>query len=470
MFPRLLKDSNLLKPCLVIAALAAFFATAEAAENPSIVQQLADAKKMMAAQNFTHAETTLRSIAASKDFTTLSVDDQRRVLENLVNTAAKLRRQDDTAAALTALVQRWPEQIGELDDHFTLQFLAESHQLSGDKLLPLLQALYDAHWKLKWGIEPSTAWRDLALLLLDKGKLTDAVEVSGHVTDTYVLIAMRADRRFDPVAAAARSQFDIPAAAERELRGLQAMADATPKSLELQSHTIEALGNQLHYGAMLAAADAIVLEATSTNYPDKLYQDYDEQYQWILSDRAAALERFGEWDEAVEVLTNSSKLIGADAGQPLDLASLYCDLGRPKEALSALEQIAADPNAFGGMQVELVRLDAATQLGDAKQVARSLQYLSAHRSDSLSTYESALVLVNQLDKAAELLVTRLHDPRDRLDTLETIQTYVEPPATPRRMELDARWQAVLARPEVQSAANKVGRIDSYHLEPPDIFD
>jgi tetratricopeptide (TPR) repeat protein len=309
---------------------------------------------------------------------------------------------------------------------------------------PCLQALYDAHWKLKWGIEPSTAWRDLALLLLEKGRLTEAVEVAGHVTDTYALIAMRADRRFDPVAAAAPSQFDIPAAAERELRGLQAMADATPNSLELQSHTIEALGNQLHYGAMLAAADAVVLEATSTNYPDKLYQDYDDQYQWILSDRAAALERFGEWDEAVDVLTNSSKLIGADAGQPLDLASLYCDLGRPKEALSALEQIAADPNAFGGMQVELVRLDAATQLGDAKQAARSLQYLAAHRSDSLSTYQSALVLVNQLDKAAELLVTRLHDPSDRLDALETIQTYVEPPATPRRMELDARWQAVIA--------------------------
>jgi hypothetical protein len=460
----------LLKPCLVIAALAAFFVTAEAAENPSIVQQLADAKKMMAAQNFTHAETTLRSIAASKDFTTLSDDDQHRILENLVNTAAKLRRKDDTAAALTTLVQRWPEQIGELDDHFTLQFLAESHQLSGDKLLPLLQALYGAHWKLKWGIEPSTAWRDLALLLLEKGQLTEAVEVSGHVTDTYVLIAMRADRRFDPVAEAAPAQFDITAAAQRELRGLQAMADKTPNSLELQSHTIEALGNQLHYGAMLAAADAVVSEVTATNYPDKLYQDYDEQYQWILSDRAAALERFGEWDEAVNVLTNSSKLIGADAGQPLDLASLYCDLGRPKDALSALGQIAQDPNAFGEMQVELVKLDAATQVGDSKQVTRSLRYLAEHRNDSPSTYQAALVLVNQLDKAAELLVTRLHDPGDRLDALESIQTYVEPPETPRRMELDTRWQAVIGRPEVRSAIDKVGRVESYHLEPPDIFD
>jgi tetratricopeptide (TPR) repeat protein len=392
------------------------------------------------------------------------------VLETLVNTAAKLRRKDDTAAALTMLVQRWPEQIAELDEHFTLQFLAESRQLAGEKRLPLLQALYDAHWKLKWEVEPSTAWRDLAVLLLEKGRLSEAVEVVGHVTDTYVLIAMRADRRFDPVADAAPAQFDIAAAALRELRGLQAKADATPNSLELQSHTIEALGNQLHYGAMLAATDAVVSEVTATNYPDKLYPDYDDQYQWILSDRAAALERFAEWDEAVSVLTNSSQLIGADAGQPLDLAALYCDLGRPKEALSALEQIAADPNAFGEMQVELVKLDAASQLGDTKQVTRSLRYLSDHRSDSPSTYQAALVLVNQIDKAAELLVTRLRDPSNRLDALETIQTYVEPPATARRMELDARWQAVIARPEVRSTIDKVGRVDSYHLEPPDIFD
>ena len=460
----------MIKPCLVFAVLAALWVTAEAAENPSLVQQLADAKKLIAAQNFTRAETSLKSIAASKDFTTLPLDDQRRVLENLVNTAAKLRREEDTAAALTTLVQRWPEQIGELDEHFTLQFLAESRQLPGDKRLPLLQALYDAHWKLKWGIEPSTAWRDLALLLLETNQLAAAVDVVGHVTDTYVLIAMRADRRFDAVAAAVPAQFDIPAAAQRELRGLQAMADATPNSLELQSHTIEALGNQLHYGAMLAATDAVVSEVTATNYPDKLYSDYDEQYQWILSDRAAALERFGEWDEAVSVLTNSSKLIGADAGQPLNLASLYCDLGRPKEALSALEQIAADPNAFGEMQVELVKLDAATQLGDSKEVSRSLRYLADHRNDSPSTYQAALVLVNQPDKAAELLLARLRDPGNRMDALETVQTYVEPPATPRRMQLDARWQALIARPDVRAAIDKVGRIDSYHLEPPDIFD
>jgi tetratricopeptide (TPR) repeat protein len=307
-------------------------------------------------------------------------------------------------------------------------------------------------------------------MLLEKGQLNEAVDVSGHVTDTYVLIAMRSDRRFDPVVAAAPAQFDIAAAADRELHGLETMTDTAPQSLELQSHTIEALGNQLHYGAMLAASDAVVSEVTSTNYPDKLFEDYDDQYQWILSDRAAALERSNRWDEAVEVLISSSHLIGADAGQPLDLAALYCDLGRPNEALSTLRQIVDDPNAFGAMQIELVKLDAATQAGDSAQATRSLRYLTEHRNDSPSTYQSALLIVDQPDKAAAWLVSRLLDPTDRMDALESIQTYVQPPETPHRLELDARWRALIARPEVQSAADKVGRIESYHLEPPDIFD
>ena len=459
---------------------------------------------MMVGNDSAHGEAALRDIAASKEFNSLPGEDQHRVLASLaqaanrqgqlqlayqylarvtampeasfgdgvalVNTASKLRHRADTATALTALVRRWPDKISELDDHFTVQFLAEAHRVPRGTMFPLLQALYDAHWKLKWGIEPSTAWCDFALLLLEQGRLPEAVEVSSHVTNTYVLVAMRADRRFDAVVAANPSLFDIAAAADRELRGLQALSENTPHSLELQSHTIEALGNQLHYGAMLAASDSVISEVTSTNFPDKLYEDYDEQYQWILSDRAAALERVARWDEAVEVSITASHLIGADASQPLDLGALYCDLGRPNDAISALRLIVDEPNAYGAMQIELVRLDAAMQLKDSNQVARSLQFIVAHRTDSLSAYESALVLVNQPDKAAALLVTRLLDPADRLDALESIQTYVDPPAMPHRGELNARWRAVIDRRDVRLAANKVGRIESYRLEPPDIFD
>jgi hypothetical protein len=42
----------------------------------------------------------------------------------------------------------------------------------------------------------------------------------------------------------------------------------------------------------------------------------------------------------------------------------------------------ARTSPFGAMQLEEVRLDAAYQLGDSKQVERSLQYLRLHRRDA----------------------------------------------------------------------------------------
>jgi hypothetical protein len=118
------------------------------------------------------------------------------------------------------------------------------------------------------------------------------------------------------------------------------------------------------------------------------------------------------------------------------------------------------------MQMESVRLDAAYQLGDLEQVERSLRYLSIHRADAPGTYEIALISVNQLDRATLELVAELMDPSERQDALLGIQSFAPTPETPRDMDLDARLRAVIARPEVQAAIRKVGRVESYPLEAP----
>lgn len=45
-----------------------------------------------------------------------------------------------------------------------------------------------------------------------------------------------------------------------------------------------------------------------------------------------------------------------------------------------------------------------------------------------------------------------------------MQTYLPEPATPRDLEMRTRWQSVLARPDVQAALAKVGRVESYGIE------
>jgi hypothetical protein len=383
-----------------------------------------------------------------------------------VRMAVSLHREEEVIGGLTVIAERWPEQLPKLDSDFISRAIYESDRRAHAAAFPLLQALYGAHWKVKWGFEPSAAWRDLSLFLLERGRTAEAADVAAHVTDVYVLIAMRADRRFDAVVAAGSAHFDIDAAAEREVRDYQEASDRTPKSLQLEVDAIEALRIQQHYAAMLAASDAVLQQIRSTNSPEELFDDYGDYYSAFLEDRAVALEGMGRWDEALEQMIAASRRFEKGAGnvsQLIDLGNLYCDLGRPKDALAALASMVADASAYGNMVEQGVRVDAATQMGDVKRAGRLLEAMRARRGDAPFEYLSALIAADQPDRAARYLVELLLDPNERQEALQGVQTYLEAPSTPRQLELEGRWHAVIARQDVQAAVRKVGRIDAYRV-------
>jgi hypothetical protein len=367
--------------------------------------------------------------------------------------------------SLTLLARQWPDRLASFDNRliFRALWLAE-HVAPGDRGL-VLQALYAAHWKVEWDIEPSVYWRDLALLYLEQGSLRQAIDVSTHVTEAYLLIAMRADRRFDAVVAAHPDQFDVEAAADREVKFFQSLSDEHPKSLALKARVMEALLHEQHYAAMLAASDYAVQEIRATNFPDKLYDDYVEEHGSYLYLRSVALQREGRWDEAVAQLVEAGH--EGDISQLINLASLYCALDRPKDALTVISPLGPTrTSAYGAMQVEAIRLQAAVQLGDRAQLSRSMQYLSSHYADAPRAYLYALIVAKRLDQAARYLITELEDKELRQGILADIQEYLPTPDAKAELEVEARWRAVIARKEVQTAIHKVGRVESYRLEAP----
>jgi tetratricopeptide (TPR) repeat protein len=463
--------------------------------------QLDQAEKLLADKNWPQAITALRVIIDARAFDGYPADIRYRALsaagkvaanhgklesgyEYLVRVTAmpqatfndwlermqaarKLGHEADSVNCLTLIARQWPARIMELNSDYLVDFVDEAGHLSHAVRLPLLQALYGAHWKLKWDVEPSASWRDLALLLLENGRLAQAIEVSSHVTDIYVLVAMRADRRFDAVVSASQAQFDIEAAADREFHWFQSASEKTPQSLELQSDVIRVLAQQLHYAAMLASADSVLSAIQSTNFPRKLYQDYDEQLSGFLNLREVALERAGRWDEAVAQLTEASLLSGKYGGnvdQLINLGSLYCALERPKDALTAIGGVVDATSAYGTLAMEIIRLDAAVQMGDSTQVRRSLRFLRTHRASSPSGYEYALIVANQPDGAARELIAQLLDQDERQDALLLVQTYAPAAGTARELELDARQRAVIARRDVQAVIQRAGRVETYRLE------
>jgi tetratricopeptide (TPR) repeat protein len=253
------------------------------------------------------------------------------------------------------------------------------------------------------------------------------------------------------------------------LQLLQSASESAPRSLELKSDVIEALLRRQHYGAALAASDSVLSDIRSTNYPRKLFEDYDDQNSWFLNLRADALERVGRWDDAVAQLKVASLLrVGNDRyiSQVINLGWLYGELGRPNDALTTVGGAEGHTSAFGTMQMEFVRLDAAVQLGASKQIENSLQYLRAHRADAPDAFQEALIGLNDLDQAAQVLIGRLLDTDQRQAALQSVQDYAPRPEPQRSMDLDARWRAIIARPKVQAAIRKVGRVESYPFEEP----
>jgi tetratricopeptide (TPR) repeat protein len=411
-----------------------------------------------------------KAAAPAAPASTAAAADAQQEFENLLGQLRTDRRLDRQAAAvadLTLLAQRWPERLKSLAPEFVLQIVSDSNHLAHPANLALLRALYDAHWKLRWDIEPSSLWLRLTRLLLEQGALAEAIQVSLRITDTHDLIAMRADRRFDAVVAANPGRFDIGAAATRQLRTLQAASEQAPESLQLKSELIGALLQQQHYAAMLALSDSVLLDIESTNYPEKLYVDFNEQHGWFLNERAIALERFGRWDEAVAQLTAAAavKEHAQIASHLINLGELYCALERPQEALSTIGKVPiATLSPYGLMELESVRLDAASQLGDTTQAENALDYLRENRAHDPASYQYGLVTLNRLDDAAQALIEWLRDTDHRLTALASVQTYIDPPMTPRETLILARERSLLSRPDVLAVIQEVGRVERYPVE------
>jgi hypothetical protein len=74
--------------------------------------------------------------------------------------------------------------------------------------------------------------------------------------------------------------------------------------------------------------------------------------------------------------------------------------------------------------------------------------------------------MNQLDRAAQELIRQLGDESERRQALLGAQDFPLNPMATRDMRLEAKRRALISRPDVSRAIDKVGRIESYPLENP----
>lgn len=372
----------------------------------------------------------------------------------------------DSARCVATIAKQWPDQLSSLNER-ALIVLGRRLNEPGEQNLQrdYLQALFDAGWKTSDG-EPGEFWRQLASLWLRAGNVQKASAAAARIQSARVALSMRVDKQFDALTTSNPGNYDVERMLAREVDEAKADVKASPGQLGPVVRLQGLLLSMQHYDEVIELADKVVARTKDGQGPS-LYKDFDDKYIWLLDERSRALSRLGRWDEAArqwQVAARRPEQGGMNVSQIINLGQLYADLRRPREALDAVQELGS-VSEYGKMQQELVRLQAAIVQQDQAAIASHMSYMRDHRQDAIATWQAALLHAGDMDESARLLIERLASEQWRTDALSEMQIYADIQAAPMDAERLKRWRAVVARPDVQRALDKVGRIETFKLDP-----
>lgn len=368
-----------------------------------------------------------------------------------------LKHYDAAADAFVQLVEYWPEALAKVNSDILSRLQTELPHGS-EQRLTLLRALYAANWSHRTA-DASPVWFALVEMLVERGRRDEARTVVKRIVDPMQLVRLRIDKRFDFLAQDGGWATDIANASRRQIEAQREKAELAPRSLDSRV--------QLSY-ALLTAGDNAGVLALAQDAGQRSDSDYDDPHQraWLMNTAAIALRRLGRNDDAVAELERASRMTEdglPNVSQAINLASLYCSLQRPDDALAALGRIGPDLNAYARLVVENVRLCAAQAQGQRRAADRALRYLGEHRKDGPRVYLESLLRLQRVDEAATLTAELLATQDERVETLLWLQEFRRPAPLPGDVAYRQAREALLARADVQEAAAKVGRIGRYEV-------
>ena len=350
-----------------------------------------------------------------------------------------------------------------------------------DLTFKLGQALIAANWTLKDPFADASRYVvEQMVLLIDRDDLAGARGIVGAVGEPVGMIGPRADKRFDPIKASNPDAFDLKALAEKRLASITAAAAAAPTrlagarlvALERDPAGVRAQATALlelgRYAEALRLLDSALAKAQPAGGGASPYTDVADELGTSLALRARALAGLGRYDEALAQMVQAASLPEAghaNVTQRMDLTQLQLQMGRPKDALASLDAIApTDLTLTGRTNVQGLRVCAEVAAGDAVATQAALAFVRAYRQSAPNAFRDALACTGDMDDAAQVQIALLNDPDQRLPALAWAQTLKLPPAPPgsHPNALDRR-AALIARPDVKAAIDKVGRVETAPL-------
>lgn len=302
--------------------------------------------------------------------------------------------------------------------------------------------------------------------LLRQGRTAQAIAATRKISDPDVLIAMRADKRFDPLSAADPALLDPKPAALRQLAGIEALYPAHPDLLSAVDARTSALLDLNRSEEALALVEAAIARAQKD---PRAFKDIDSRLGWTINLKNFALGSLGRDEEALEALETAARVPEngkANINQTLNLAGQQMQMGRFKAALATVASVRDDRLSPYGKAVGLrITACSATQLGDLATADEALGRLRDLKLEAKRQLEDALLCRGDLDGAAAMLIERLQSPVQRNLALAGLQVApLRPSPLPLDVTLRERRAELRARPDVRAAIDAVGRVITYSPE------
>lgn len=386
--------------------------------------------------------------------------------------AQRLKKDDVLADALTQAVTVSPPTANDIELHYIFMVLRRADALDdgGAHRQKLLEALWAAHYQPADPAQPADSlWFDLFRLYVDKGANDQAKTIAASITVPENILAMRVDNRYRAFLEATPSHGDYKAAQDAFLARDRTQVTNHPRSLGAVVYLSLDLITANRVNEAQTVLDAAIIKAEQAPEASPAFDDVEDQMNWAYDTRTRILAKLGRWDD-VEAAQKKARDVALAAhkdtvSQAINLGGFYNELGRPAEALAAVKD-ATNASPYGLMEAESVRACAYVQLKDAADLAKSLDYVHAHKADSMPATTDVMACTGDIGGLSRFMVEQLNDPKTRNAMLVSLQTYLpEPHPLPQDVLTHKAWTDAAARSEVQAAIRRYGVIESFPAFP-----
>lgn len=322
--------------------------------------------------------------------------------------------------------------------------------------------LADSMVEMGWPGDANVASRDEFRMIalqnrLEQGDRQGASRLAATIQSPGALLELLLVKKYDGLLDVEQGRLQVlTAALAQHDRQTAATLESDPRNPELLLNRVQFLRSVGRNSEAVALLDPYFGDVEQT-------VALATEGMWLINEAAYALVDLGRGAEAVALMT---KLVALDMTQYRELigpsinhATILLNAGKPEEALAHASLLDRDENGFANAYGRMWMWSAATcalfTLGRTEEADSWLQRMRAQRDDNAAALMRGLLCANDLAAAEQLLITRL-EGEDPESTIVAMQDYQ--PGTTSTEFLYQRLLAVRARPNVQAALARVGRV------------